>query len=224
MTARRLVPIAALVVGLAAWASTTELVEVSAPVFPAVLILYTSEGPNFPSTPNAEADLAHRAALTFPALMTECAAKYPAITLAADGGTLTSAALVTNYETVARCAYEQHTAKPYWIPRLVDDVDICGTELGAGWRLPTEADLATFTEAELQGLQDALNPARNGAQLGALYFSMQVYVRGADGGLMQGDLNPGLTGPRVTPLPALDPTVHLESGLALRCVRRTSNP
>lgn len=215
-------------VALTAWAASSELVELSAPVLPVVTVLYAEEGASFPDSLAAEADLAHRAALGFSGLVTSCASLYPAISQQPDGGApLTPEQLAANYEAVARCAYEQHTSKPYWIPRLVDDVDICGTELGAGWRLPTEEDVAAFTEDELQGLSDALSPARGSGSFGALYFSMQVYVRGTDGALKQADLSPGLIGPRVAPLACAAGgdcwTRHLESGLALRCIRRTSS-
>jgi hypothetical protein len=88
-------------------------VELSRPIFPDVLVLYAEEGVHFPATTPGEADLAHRAALTFPYLVSTCASSYSAITLDADGGAALSAeVLAGNYEAVARCAYEQHTAKP----------------------------------------------------------------------------------------------------------------
>lgn len=229
----RSLAVAVAAVALLAWGASSERVELSGPIFPDVLVLYAQEGGNFPATTQGEADLAHRAALTFPYLVSTCAPSYPAITLDAAGGAALSAqVLAGNYEAVARCAYEQHTAKPYWIPKLVNDVDLCGTELGAGWRLPTEADVSTFSEAELQSLAAALSPARGNGSFGAFYFSMHIYVRGADGSLKQADLTPGFSGTRVGPLPGSNgcgagasaagcSTTHLESDLSLRCIRRT---
>jgi hypothetical protein len=115
----------------------------------------------------------------------------------------------------------------------VNDVDLCGTELGTGWRLPTEADVSAFSEAELQSLSAALSPARGDGSFGAFYFSMHIYVRGADGSLKQANLAPGFSGTRVGPLPGSNgcgadagaadcSTSHLESDLSLRCIRRTA--
>ncbi len=234
MKARLLAPaVVVATVAFLAWGASSERVELSGPLFPDVLVLYAEEGANFPATPEGEADLAHRAALTFPYLVSTCASSYPAIALDADGGAALSVeALAANYEAVARCAYEQHTAKPYWIPKLVNDVELCGTELGAGWRLPSEGDVGAFSEAELQSLADALSPARHGS-FGAFYFSMRIYVRGADGSLKQADLTPGFSGTRVGLLPGSNgcgvdggaancSTAHLESDLSLRCIRRTA--
>ena len=95
----------------------------------------------------------------------------------AGGAPLSPAQLATNYDQVGRCAYEQYTAKPYWIPKLVDDVDICGTEMGTGWRLISEADLASFSEADLQKVAGTWNlHVVGGGGLGFFFSSLAIWV------------------------------------------------
>jgi hypothetical protein len=212
----------------AAGVAHAETVVLSAPILPKVLTLYAQQGESFPSTLEGEQALVHDAALVFEQLLDDCALNpsyagaYDGITLRGPGDPeLTPEQLSTNYALVALCSYQQYTAKPYWIPRLIDDVDVCGATLGEGWRLPTEADLASFTDDDCVGFRDTLSAVAGGGDLGAFYFSLRVYVRGADGSLLQGDLTPGIS-PRVTPFPeATDPIVHYESDLSLRCLRVT---
>jgi hypothetical protein len=199
-----------------------ERVEISAPILPNVLKLYETP---FPATLDSEKAMAHDAALTFDFLLGDCAADYPAITPPGSVTVLTGDQINANYDAVAQCSYEKHSAKPYWIPKLVSDVDICGTELGAGWRLISEADLATLSEADFQFVQDTLAPLAAGTFWGPFYFSLKVWLRTQDGGLAVGDLSAGVTGSRVSPLGvSADSTTHYEGGLALRCIRRTDLP
>ena len=132
-------------------------------------------------------ELAHAASLTFDTLLTSCAATHPAITLASPSHSPTSAELATNYNEVAECAYSKYTVKPYWIPKLVDDVDICLNELGAGWRLPTEADVSGMTDESLSFVADTLTAtadAKAGASFwGTFYFSLSMFVRASDGSI-----------------------------------------
>jgi hypothetical protein len=199
-----------------------ERVEISAPILPDVLAIYKP----FPPTLDGEKAMAHDAALIYERLLVECAADYSAITPApADGSLLTTEQLAANYNAVADCSYAKHTAKPYWIPKLLDDVDICGTELGAGWRMLTEDDVLSFTESDFQFMHDTLIPlAGNGvnASLGPFYFGLLVWVHGRDGKLAAANLDPGVTGGRITPLDFTSGyTDHYEGGLGLRCIRRT---
>jgi hypothetical protein len=200
-----------------------ERVEISAPILPNVLELYKT----FPATLDGEKAMAHAASLTYDFLLSDCAADYPAITPPASVTVLTGEQLNANYDAVAQCSYEKHGAKPYWIPKLVGDVDICGTELGAGWRLISEDDLATLADADFQFVQDALAPVAATGQSfwGPFYFGLNVWLRTHDGGLAVGNLAPGVTGSRVSPL-GIDAssTTHYEGGLALRCIRRTDLP
>jgi hypothetical protein len=206
-----------------------EQIEISSPIFPRVLVLYASEGIHFPATLDGEIALAHDASLTFDSLLTSCAATHPAITLASVAHTPTSAELATNYNEVAECAYTTYTVKPYWIPRLVDDVDICGTELGAGWRLPTEADVAGMTEESFTFIADTLTStadAKSGASFwGTFYFSVSIFVRAGDGSIQKADLSPGQS-TRIVPLSVSGDALksHYEGGVSLRCIRRTTIP
>jgi hypothetical protein len=129
-----------------------------------------------------------------------------------------SAASTTGWEQVEVSAF---TVKPYWIPQLVDDVDVCAVTLGAAWRLITEADLATLDAADLKNIQDTLSGVGT-TFWGEFYFSLHTYVRAADGKLAAGDLSPGAT-MRVAPLSYQQgggPTMHYEGGLAPRCIWR----
>ena len=198
-------------------------VEISAPILPRTAAIYRP----FPTTLEGEQAMAHEAALLFDWLLPQCAPLYPMITLApANGAPLSTLQLATNYDQVGRCAYEQHTAKPYWIPKLVDDVDICGTEMGPGWRLITEADLASFSDADFQNVADTWNlHVVGGGGLGFFFSSLAIWVRADDGVIKAGTLTPGVTGGRVTPLPAgIALTDHYEGQLGLRCIRRTELP
>jgi hypothetical protein len=206
-----------------------EQIEISSPIFPRVLVLYASEGVHFPATLDDEITLAHDASITFDSLLTSCAATHPAITLASGAHTPTSAELAANYNEVAECAYTTYTVKPYWIPQLVDDVDICGSELGAGWRLPTEADVASMTEESFTFIADTLTStadAKLGASFwGTFYFSLSIFVRAGDGSIQKADLSPGQS-TRIVPLSAVGDArkSHYEGGVSLRCIRRTTIP
>lgn len=204
-----------------AGAQAAEVVALSAPIFPDVLALYPGEGASFPTDAAGEAALAHASALTFPFLLQMCAALDPTILAeSASGPALTPTELAQNYSKVARCAYDQYTAKPYWIPRLVDDVDICATELGADFRLLAQADVEAFSAEDLQLIEATLSAAAGGDQWGTFYYGLTAYVRATDGTLASADLTPGAA-VRISTLAAVDPTVHLERGLSLRCIRRS---
>lgn len=202
-----------------------ERIEISAPILPDETKLV--EPP--PETLAGQQAVVDAAALVYEKLLVECAPNYPAITLPpADGTALTGEQLAANYDAVARCAYEQHTSKPYWIPKLVDLVDVCGRTLGTGWRLIAEDDLASLTEADYQFLQDTMTPiaASAGSFFGPFYFGLRVWIRGHDGKIAYGDLSPGFAGNRVAPFDftLTSYTAHYEGGLALRCIRRTDLP
>jgi hypothetical protein len=196
-----------------------ERVEISAPIVPRTGVIYQS----FPTTLEGEKAMAHAAALNFEWLLKDCAPQYPKIVLEDDdaGVELTPDQLAVNYAEVARCAYDKYVAKPYWIPKLVDDVDICGTEMGDGYRLITEADLASLDEADFQSIASTWNLALRGGP-GELFDSPDIWVRAADGTIAAGTLAPDAQGKRVTPLaPGTSPTLHYEGSLGLRCIRRT---
>lgn len=203
-----------------------EFVEISASILPKVLVLYKQEGANFPKTLQGMQKLAHDAALTFDFLLAACKPKYSGITLQPADATkpLTKDQMWANFNLVAQCSYEQYTAKPYWIPKLVDQVDICQTELGHGWRLLAEADIVGFTPAEITTVADALTS--KGERWGGFYFSLAVYLRGLDGILKLGQIKVGGV---INPIPANSCgggcngedvwLHHLEGGFVLRCIR-----
>lgn len=228
MKMQRVVVVLAGLIGVSCWAAGaaaaagTELVEVSAPILPRVSVLYAAEGSNFPASPADRAALAHDAALTFDFLMTSCSMNHSGIVIPGPGDPPTTPAQnATNLETVANCAYTDFVSKPYWIPALVDQVDICGTELGASWHLISEADVNDVTDADAQAMAAALSTPNSTSFFGNFYFSLHVWVRATDGSLVRGDLSPGATN-RLTALPvAASSTTHYESDMALRCIRRT---
>ena len=207
---------------LLASGAMSEHVEVSAPILPRVSVLYPAEGNAFPQTQAGVASLAHDAALTFDFLLSACPTTHPEIVVAGPHDPPPSPAQnATNFEALAKCAYNDFVSKPYWIPAVVAQVDGCGTELGTGWHLISEDDVNSLTEADAQALADALSTPNAGSFFGNFYFSLHVWVRGSDGTLMRGDLSPGAS-PRLSTLPvAATSTTHYESDLALRCIRRT---
>jgi hypothetical protein len=203
---------------------TPQRVQISAPILPRLLVIYTT----FPADLDGEKKMAHNAALLFDWLLPQCAPLYPKITLApSDGTPLTPTQLAVNYDQVGLCAYMQYTSKPYWIPKLIDDVDICGTEMGVGWRLITEADIASLTEADFQRLADTWSlEGADHTGLGFFFASLAIWVRADDGTIKAGTLAPGVAADsRVMPL-GVPPgsTAHYEGNLGLRCIRRTDLP
>lgn len=208
-----------------------EMIEISAPILPQVLMLYEHEGEAFPATLDEEKDLVAQASLLFDELLVDCknnadfGGAYDGITLWKEGDKpLKDEQLSANYRLVAKCSYEHFTAKPYWLPKLVDDVDICGMELGEGWRLPTATDVASLNIDDLDFIQMALAGVSAEADFWeSFYFlSMEIYARADDGSLAQASFDPAHSGDRVFPGEWVDPLRHFEGGIALRCLRVTS--
>ena len=200
-----------------------ERVEISAPILPRLEVIYVP----FPTSLDGEKAMAHEAALLFDWLLPRCAPLYPMITVAPDDGSgLSPEQLAVNYDQVGLCAYEQYTSKPYWIPKLIADVDICGTEMGPAWRLITEADLASLTDADFRAVADTWSLRSIGGQgLGFFFSSLAIWVRADDGSIKAGTLEPGVTGSRVMPLQVpWTSTHHYEGNLGLRCIRRSALP
>jgi hypothetical protein len=199
-------------------------VEISAPILPSTTVIYQP----FPTTLEGEKTMAHEASLLFDRLLVECAPAYPNITVdTGNGSSLSTTALASNYQEVARCAYDRYNAKPYWIPKLIDDVDICGTEMGSDWRLITEADLTGLSIFELQAVSDRWHLSTGTADqtFSAFFGSLQIWVRANDGSIARGTLAPDAATGRVSPLPdGLSPTDHYEGELGLRCIRGAGAP
>ncbi len=207
-----------------AWAE--EFVEISAPITPKTQVIYPKQGDKFPKDLAGMQTLAHEAALTYDYLLTVCAKDYPGITLLPPEApkVLPADKLSMNFELTAQCSYEKWTAKPYWIPMLVDKVDICAAELGLDWALLAEADVASLTAEQVAVLKKGLTPSGK-ASFGNFYFSTKVFVRAAKGLLMTGALEVGAALKSIEDsMPCKqcfpDPwTYHLEGGTTLRCIR-----
>jgi len=208
-------------------ASTEAWVELSAAILPKVGVLYTGQGEDYPTTPQAQAKLAHDSALTFETLLRECQPLNPGIVLWQAGDPpLSDLAVSTNYRLREECAYDQYLAKPYWIPQLIHDVDICRQELGPGWRMLTEADVLVLLQTDTRSVQETLDGVQNsGVHPGSFYFSLSVWVLRTDGSVGAANLRPGAD-PVITSLSGndifFDPRLHYEGGLTLRCLRVTS--
>jgi hypothetical protein len=133
------------------------------------------------------------------------------------------AQLATNFSKVAECAYVRFGSKPYWIPQLVDGVDICALKMGESWHLVRESEIASLTEDNLAFLKNTLIGADTGDLWGTFYFSLNVYVRGEDGTLKVGTLEPGQS-PRVWELGLTEDQRKVAgqgATASVRCVRKT---
>ena len=206
--------------------STFSVVQISSPIGPSVGVLYNFENANFPKTLNDEIAVADKASYPYPKLLDLCVTNYPQdyskITADKDGVELTNDQLLTNFSEVARCSYEKYMSKPYWIPQLVNDVDICGRQLGVDWRLITEDDVNQLTQDDLQFLNDTLSGA-GGNFWASFYINMKMYIRGKDGVLKLADLSDPASGAVVSELPIKPDQwkTHLEGGRTLRCIKVT---
>ncbi len=188
--------------------------ELSAPLAPCVLAL-NRQG-FYPPEREARERMGEEASLTFPYFLQACAESY-SITRPGPQG-LTPAQAHDNYANVARCTFETHYGKPYWLPELVSDVDLCGRVLGSDWRLPTEKTLAKFNGRHRELLAGALRDVPYGGG----YNSLVVYGRDARNRLTLIDIGPA-DAKRGAP-PRLDGSskgTFQAAGVALRCVRES---
>jgi len=198
-------------------------IEISAPILPNMIVWQYKGGAGYPGTPAERLALVTDSTYSYEFLLASCAPNYP-IVLAAPGQQLSKVEIEANYDQVSRCAYERFGAKPYWVPKILNDLDVCATKLGAGWRLPTEADLATFTEADYQFFKDTMSIGQGADWFPRqFYFSLDLYVRGNDGTLRVGNMTPGVQ--HVSPNPVGSLTqLHVGDGrpVGVRCVRTTT--
>lgn len=195
-----------------------ETVWLSAPILPAIDVLYPSVS-DFPSDRAAQEQLARDISLTYDFLLSSCSAEY-AITRWQEGEPpLTPEQLYQNYEEVARCSYEKYVAKPYWgQSQLLRTLDVCETVLGPPWRMPTEADIASFSEADFERIRRLLAPPPDekpgdGRGWGDLYFSLVIFVRSGQNQVVPVNLGEAWSAP-VYSLASYPYT-------ALRCIART---
>jgi hypothetical protein len=189
--------------------------ELSAPILPKVFVenngLYAHQGDAYPKTHDEEVQVVRDAAMPYLTLLEQCAQLHLDIVVPSPDASLTAAQFSANNDAIFNCSYDDFGIKPYWIPQLVDDVDICAVVLADGWRMPTQADLDAFTD-----------PARDAYWALAcndVYASADIYVRANDGRLASASI---LSGDRtVTPLelPPEQWKEHYESSPAVVCVR-----
>jgi hypothetical protein len=207
-------------------AGSGEWFEISAPVLPKTQVLYQQEGAAYPGTTPAQAAFARAAALSFETLLVACRETNPDIVVKSEGGpTLTDEQIAHNYDLLANCAYKQFTSKPYWIPQLLLDVDVCAEALGSSWRTPTETDVAGLTPSEFAAMQTTLD-GLGGDTIGGAFFSLSIWTRMNDGSMKNGQLDPAAS-PRFLELnkygaAEVNLRNHYEGNLALRCVRTTA--
>lgn len=197
------------------------LTAISAPLFPRYILFYEIEGPAYPENAMATWDWVQEQdpMMSFPEMVAFCLDHEPyasQITVAPTGGELTREEIDANYVAISSCAYDTalgFRSKPYWIPRFLEEFDVCQHELGEGWAMPTEefvmAQEPSFFE-EYAVLNSATANTENTA---SMYFSLSLFVTGSDGELKVATLEPGDAQPsRVRALPEdLDPTIHIET-------------
>jgi hypothetical protein len=191
--------------------------ELSAPLVPCVTAL--NKDGFYPPGREEQERMADEASLTFPYFLDACAKRYPLVR-PSNGQTLTPEQGRDNYANVARCAYETHYGKPYWVPQLIDDVDLCERALGRGWHLPNRESLGRFNAEHRARLYQALK----NVPFGGGYDSILMYARAEDGKLTLIDLAPAAARERGSSLPQLPAQPKLSfqaAALSLRCTRES---
>jgi len=215
--------VVAIVVMLSSWAVNVVYADItlSAPIFPTNLnIVQNYQNENYPADKQAQIDLVGSYFMKYESLLDECAKIYSkdnplpkkkhslhvktSIGKFHTEGERTQVQILQNYLNVAQCSYREFHSKPYFIPQLVDDVDICGTILGPEYRMITEDDVNGFSAAFYKELDTVITRASSGVEgvpWGEYYFSLATYIRGNDGALKVGNLYNGVTSDRVEGLP-----------------------
>lgn len=163
----------------------------------------------------APAELAARASLPFHVLSDACRDAHPAILLAEESETASPSELELSYHEVARCAAAEWDLGEGWVPKVVEDSDPCPLALGAGWRLPSTAELHGLTVDDRKAIAGALFDPDDGSAFGDLL----LYARAESGGVSLVTLSPNLA----EQAPTLSDTQRARPfyGAALRCVRTT---
>lgn len=224
--------------------TATADILISAPIFPKYLSFANYEGDKYPTTLAEKHAIADNAFYSFERLFEICQtdnAFKSRLFVAIDGQTLTQAQLASNYNTIAECAYLKFTIKPYFVPQIVEDVDLCSRVLppNSGWRMITDEDVISWGNPVFQSLTETLNSAASNNEygMGTFYFSAATYIRTATG-LKIGVLYPNIGVPdRIVDLPSdnnsVGRTLHQESvnlvvgpnnqrdnvSITLRCVK-----
>ena len=175
---------------------TPKVYEISAPLFPIVTTLYNYEDTNYPTTADNQRALAKDGYTTFEKIRDACLTKDPrgsfsgGIKTEGNLQTLTAEERAENYSKIAQCAYEYFGSKPYSIPQLVSDVDLCAEHLGTDWRLLSEDDIGAFTLDVFSNIKGALEKTSGTFSWGSFYFSLAAYTQGSDRNLKIGSLFP----------------------------------
>ena len=197
--------------------------EISAPILPDADVWQHKGGTGYPGSTADALSLVTSTTYTYEALLAACKSKYPTIVVPAPGQSLTAAQLTNNYDQVSRCAYVEYGAKPYWMPQILNDVDVCVAKLGDEWHLLTEAEVAGFSETDFMLMQTTMALPRGTDTFPRdFYFSLDVYVRGTDGSLKHGDLNPGANhvgGLPIAPTEMKDLYIGNGRPIGVRCAR-----
>ncbi len=195
-------------------------IELSAPIIPLMEVWQNRGGAGYPNTQEERVALVRDSAKTYAEFLPDCSRSDPSILLTSN---LSQEQLKHNYDAMARCIYLQYGGKPYWIPQILNDVDVCHEKLGPGWRLPSSADIAAWSESDYHALASAYSatPAPDGFPV-HFYFVLDVYARGVDGTLLRARFSPGQQ--HIGPLPiSFDELrdLHVGSGepIGVRCVR-----
>lgn len=197
---------------------------ISAPIFPISLLeLYKFQNENYPTDKAVQIKLARDNFKSYEYMLNQCSKLTTGIVL---GGNLSDAQIMQNYQLTAECSYTHFLSKPYYVPQLVADVDICFEALGGEFRMITESDIRTFTPEFYQELNQVLVSASSSQSFGRFYFSTITYIRGDDGRIKIGNLSDNISGSRVTSLPTnINLKNHLEGvadvggPITLRCMR-----
>jgi len=192
----------------------------SAPLFPRHTILEALEAPNYPANPETVAEFlaTNDPIYSFEEMLLFCSERPPYsadITLPTEGREMTDEEIAMNYHIISLCTYDEEIgfhSKPYWIPQIIIDVDICATELGEGWALMTEEFVASRDDAFFQTLSDTHYAEDTGIDHASFYFSLAVFIEGTDGSLKVANLQPGDHEPaRIRQLPdSINYQEHLE--------------
>lgn len=198
-------------------------VEISAPILPDADVWQHKGGTGYPASTADALALVTSTTYTYEALLSGCRSKYPTIVVPAAGHGLTAAQLTNNYDQVSRCAYVEYGAKPYWMPQILNDVDVCVEKLGAEWHLLSESEVSGFSEGDFMLMQTTMALPRGTDTFPRdFYFSLDAYVRGTDGSLKYGDLNLGAThvaGLPIAPTEMRDLYIGNGRPIGVRCAR-----
>ncbi len=110
-----------------------------------------------------------------------------------NNNNLTTDELNDNYLQVADCAYSNFTSKPYFVPQLMADKDICKEKLGSEWRLPTENDIYNLSDYFYHEVVTTLynTAGSNLSRFANAYFSLAIFVKGNDDTIKVASLYPG---------------------------------